>query len=183
MTRDTRELDFAHHRQLFLTEQGYSYEILDQSDVLPAGAAAAGGGPHHVDAKLVNGHERLVADKRAGPRSADPGEGASQRLAGARSSPPLADELLARPKLGRLIVGRLSADLLLVSPGKASEVVEELRKMGHTPQVVGRMSEFPSTQMSRSPVADSDELLEATATRLRFGFLASKRAHRRLSIA
>ena len=26
VTRDTRELDFAHHRQLFLTEQGYSYQ-------------------------------------------------------------------------------------------------------------------------------------------------------------
>ena len=51
--------------------------------------------------------------------------------------PLLADELLARPKLGRLIVGRLTADLLLVSPGKAAEVVDELRKMGHTPQVVG----------------------------------------------
>ena len=51
--------------------------------------------------------------------------------------PLLADELLARPKLGRLIVGRLSGDLLLVSPGKALEVVEELKKMGHTPQVVG----------------------------------------------
>jgi DNA excision repair protein ERCC-3 len=34
VTRDTRELDFAHHRQLFLTEQGYSYEILDGGDVL-----------------------------------------------------------------------------------------------------------------------------------------------------
>jgi DNA excision repair protein ERCC-3 len=33
VTRDTRELDFAHHRQLFLTEQGYSYEILDGGDV------------------------------------------------------------------------------------------------------------------------------------------------------
>ena len=32
--RDTRELDFAHHRQLFLTEQGYSYNILDGADVL-----------------------------------------------------------------------------------------------------------------------------------------------------
>ncbi len=32
VTRDTRELDFAHHRQLFLTEQGYSYAILDASD-------------------------------------------------------------------------------------------------------------------------------------------------------
>src|SRR5437660_779868 len=33
VTRDTRELDFAHHRQLFLTEQGYSYSILDEADV------------------------------------------------------------------------------------------------------------------------------------------------------
>jgi DNA excision repair protein ERCC-3 len=36
VTRDTRELDFAHHRQMFLTEQGYSYEILDEREVLPA---------------------------------------------------------------------------------------------------------------------------------------------------
>jgi DNA excision repair protein ERCC-3 len=34
VTRDTRELDFAHHRQLFLTEQGYSYAIADAGDVL-----------------------------------------------------------------------------------------------------------------------------------------------------
>ena len=34
VTRDTRELDFAHHRQMFLTEQGYAYEILDERDVL-----------------------------------------------------------------------------------------------------------------------------------------------------
>ena len=33
VTRDTRELDFAHHRQMFLTEQGYSYHILDGSEV------------------------------------------------------------------------------------------------------------------------------------------------------
>ena len=33
VTRDSRESDFAHHRQLFLTEQGYSYEILDETDV------------------------------------------------------------------------------------------------------------------------------------------------------
>lgn len=36
VTRDTREMDFAHHRQLFLTEQGYSYEILDESDLYNA---------------------------------------------------------------------------------------------------------------------------------------------------
>src|SRR5207302_1807775 len=36
VTRDTRELDFAHHRQMFLTEQGYSYAIADERDILPA---------------------------------------------------------------------------------------------------------------------------------------------------
>ncbi|MBM4071941.1 MAG: DEAD/DEAH box helicase [Planctomycetes bacterium] len=42
VTRDTRELDFAHHRQLFLTEQGYSYSILDAGQVLePADAEVA----------------------------------------------------------------------------------------------------------------------------------------------
>ena len=34
VTRDTRELDFAHHRQLFLTEQGYSYTIADGAEML-----------------------------------------------------------------------------------------------------------------------------------------------------
>jgi DNA excision repair protein ERCC-3 len=34
VTRDTREIDFAHHRQMFLTEQGYSYAIADGVDVL-----------------------------------------------------------------------------------------------------------------------------------------------------
>jgi DNA excision repair protein ERCC-3 len=41
VTRDTRELDFAHHRQLFLTEQGYSYEILDKSDLMAGGPTPA----------------------------------------------------------------------------------------------------------------------------------------------
>ena len=36
VTRDTRELDFSHHRQMFLTEQGYAYQILDASEVLSA---------------------------------------------------------------------------------------------------------------------------------------------------
>jgi DNA excision repair protein ERCC-3 len=39
VTRDTRELDFAHHRQMFLTEQGYSYGILDGSDLLTEAVA------------------------------------------------------------------------------------------------------------------------------------------------
>src|SRR5438132_9653531 len=43
VTRDTRELDFAHHRQMFLTEQGYAYEILDERDVLPLKRATGRG--------------------------------------------------------------------------------------------------------------------------------------------
>jgi DNA excision repair protein ERCC-3 len=34
VTRDTRELDFSHHRQLFLTEQGYSYNIVDGTELV-----------------------------------------------------------------------------------------------------------------------------------------------------
>jgi DNA excision repair protein ERCC-3 len=34
VTRDTRELDFSHHRQLFLTEQGYSYSIADGAELI-----------------------------------------------------------------------------------------------------------------------------------------------------
>lgn len=33
VTRETSEEDFAHHRQLFLAEQGYSYRILDEEEV------------------------------------------------------------------------------------------------------------------------------------------------------
>jgi DNA excision repair protein ERCC-3 len=42
VTRDTREIEFAQHRQMFLTEQGYSYAIADEADVLNAAVAKAG---------------------------------------------------------------------------------------------------------------------------------------------
>jgi DNA excision repair protein ERCC-3 len=34
VTRDTREMEFAEHRKLFLTEQGYSYAIADGTELL-----------------------------------------------------------------------------------------------------------------------------------------------------
>jgi DNA excision repair protein ERCC-3 len=43
VTRDTREIEFAQHRQMFLTEQGYSYAIADEGDVLKPTAVAAVG--------------------------------------------------------------------------------------------------------------------------------------------
>jgi DNA excision repair protein ERCC-3 len=33
VSRETDEEQFAHHRQLFLTEQGYSYRIADEEEV------------------------------------------------------------------------------------------------------------------------------------------------------
>ena len=50
----------------------------------------------------------------------------------------LAEELLARKKLAQEVAGRLSERALLVRPGRLDSVLEELRKMGHTPQVVGK---------------------------------------------
>jgi hypothetical protein len=47
----------------------------------------------------------------------------------------LAEELLARKKLAQDVVGRLTDRVLLIRPGRAESVVQELQKMGHTPQV------------------------------------------------
>ncbi len=48
----------------------------------------------------------------------------------------LAEELLARKKLAADLVGRLTDRVLLVRPGRAEAVVQELQRMGHTPRVV-----------------------------------------------
>jgi len=50
----------------------------------------------------------------------------------------LAEELLARRQMAQDVVGRLTERVLLVRPGRVEAVVEELKKMGHTPQVVSR---------------------------------------------
>jgi uncharacterized protein YaiI (UPF0178 family) len=50
----------------------------------------------------------------------------------------LAEELLARKKLAAEVLGRLDGKVLLVRPGRVEAVLDELRKMGHTPQVVGK---------------------------------------------
>jgi hypothetical protein len=50
----------------------------------------------------------------------------------------LAEELLSRKKLAQEVAGRLSDRVLLVRPGRVEIVLDELSKMGHTPQVVSR---------------------------------------------
>lgn len=41
VTRESAEQDFAQHRQLFLTEQGYAYSVLDAAEVLREAGGAA----------------------------------------------------------------------------------------------------------------------------------------------
>lgn len=48
----------------------------------------------------------------------------------------IAEELLARKPLARLISGRLSETVLLVQSKEEDSALDELRKMGHTPRVV-----------------------------------------------
>jgi len=50
----------------------------------------------------------------------------------------LAEELLARKKLAGEVLGRLSERALLIRPGRIEAVLDELIKMGHTPQVIGK---------------------------------------------
>jgi hypothetical protein len=50
--------------------------------------------------------------------------------------PLLAEELLASKKLAQDILGRLADCVLLVRPGRVEAVVQELQKLGHTPQVL-----------------------------------------------
>ncbi len=48
----------------------------------------------------------------------------------------LAEELLANRRLAQDVAGRLAERVLLVRAGRVEAVVQELRRMGHTPQVV-----------------------------------------------
>ena len=48
----------------------------------------------------------------------------------------LAEELLARRQLADAIAGRLTPQVLLIRPGRVQAVIEELKRMGHTPKVV-----------------------------------------------
>lgn len=48
----------------------------------------------------------------------------------------LAEEILAHKKLAADIVGRLSVRVLLIRAGRVDAVVQELKRMGHTPSVM-----------------------------------------------
>jgi len=52
------------------------------------------------------------------------------------AEPFLAEELLARKSLARMVVGRLSETVLLVHVEEEEALLDELRRMGHSPRVV-----------------------------------------------
>ncbi len=52
----------------------------------------------------------------------------------------LAEEILAQKKLSGEIAGRLNEKVLLIRPGRVDAVIEELKKLGHTPKVIGQIA-------------------------------------------
>jgi len=52
------------------------------------------------------------------------------------AEPLLTEELLARKTLARMIAGRLSDTVVLVRAEEEEAILDELRRMGHTPRVV-----------------------------------------------
>jgi hypothetical protein len=52
------------------------------------------------------------------------------------ADPILAEELLARKGLARLVAGRLSETVLLVRPEDEEAILDELRRIGQTPRIV-----------------------------------------------
>lgn len=48
----------------------------------------------------------------------------------------LAEEVLANKKLAQDVVGRLAECVLLIRPGRVEAVLQELQRLGHTPQVM-----------------------------------------------
>lgn len=49
----------------------------------------------------------------------------------------LAEEVVANKKLAQDVVGRLADRVLLIRPGRVEAVLQELQRLGHTPQVMG----------------------------------------------
>ena len=132
VSRDTREQDFAHHRQLFLTEQGYSYQILDGTETARGRRAAC----RQRSVKWLRTMSPMLNDPVRPAAGARIPVKLHRRVCLVQTEDAvLAEELLARKKLAQDIVGRLTDRVLLIRPGRVESVVQELQKMGHTPQV------------------------------------------------
>jgi superfamily II DNA or RNA helicase len=83
VTRDTKDQDFSTNRQLFLTEQGYSYNITDAATILPELPARIAALEAELERKKLSGEwdieERLERRKRVSVSDDETGEPKSKR--------------------------------------------------------------------------------------------------------
>jgi superfamily II DNA or RNA helicase len=88
VTRDTKDQDFSTNRQLFLTEQGYRYNIVDAADVVPGIVEKLAQLQAEFDEKKLSGDfdvEALIAG-RTKVAAEDDGEAKPKRKARAKKS-------------------------------------------------------------------------------------------------
>jgi DNA excision repair protein ERCC-3 len=94
VTRDTRDQDFSTNRQLFLTEQGYSYNIVDASTILPELPSRMAALDAELERKKLSGEwdieERLERRRGSTTSEDEGGEGKPKRgrASEAESTPP-----------------------------------------------------------------------------------------------
>jgi DNA excision repair protein ERCC-3 len=83
VTRDTKDQDFSTNRQLFLTEQGYSYNIADASTIVPDLPARMAALDAELEQKKLSGdwdiEERLERRKHAAVSEDETGEPKQKR--------------------------------------------------------------------------------------------------------
>ncbi|HVG00920.1 MAG TPA: helicase-related protein, partial [Chloroflexia bacterium] len=76
VTRDTKDQDFSTNRQLFLTEQGYRYNIVDAAEVVPGLAEKLAQMQAEFDEKKLSGDfdvEALIASRTKPPAEDEEG--------------------------------------------------------------------------------------------------------------
>jgi hypothetical protein len=91
----------------------------------------------HEGSKIFNGSALVIGCATMTSSTARIGVKLHKNVTLVRTTEPvLTEELMARKTLVRWVVGRLSDTVLLVQPDEAEAVIEELRRIGHTPRVV-----------------------------------------------
>jgi superfamily II DNA or RNA helicase len=82
VTRDTKDQDFSTNRQLFLTEQGYRYNIVDAAEVVPGLTEKLARMQAEFDEKKLSGDfdvEALVASRTKPAADDEEGEAKPKR--------------------------------------------------------------------------------------------------------
>jgi superfamily II DNA or RNA helicase len=92
VTRDTRDQDFSTNRQLFLTEQGYSYNIIDASSILPELPSHIAALEADLERKKLSGEwdieERLDRRRHSAVSDEERGEAKPRRGRASQAAPP-----------------------------------------------------------------------------------------------